>query len=82
MTVSQGQRDSARAYKAHQGKAVRCTSCGCTFKLGQPHQQTILREDGMDACARCVGCNNIDIDYSYDGTVLAKTCKLPRCPGA
>lgn len=48
---------------------VRCTSCNARFTLGAAHQQTRRREDGMDACAACVGCHNAD------------TCTAPNCPG-
>jgi hypothetical protein len=38
-------------------KRIRCTNCGKRFTLGAAHQQQFRREDGMDACAACVGCN-------------------------
>ena len=74
-----------RAEKAEKAKArVRCTSCNKRFTLGAPHQQTLRREDGMDACAECVGCDNIRINHSYDGTTATSTiqsCLLRGCPG-
>ena len=74
---------SDKSAAAYQAKArVRCTSCDKRFTLGAPHQQTLRREDGMDACAACVGCDNIRINYSYDGTAATPTtCGLRGCPG-